>query len=98
MAWCENCKKTGFRKEDVELDDSLRKILCHGCYALAHPGWMPPHEFVDVTETVSEVLPKLDYAVSFDSKDGLKAQVSYGELALRVHAPMEQIKKYLGPA
>lgn len=98
MAWCESCDKNNLRKADVEFCYDNRKVLCHGCYALAHPGWVPPQEFVDVTNTVDEVLPKVDYAVSFDSKNGLKAQVSYGDLAFQFHAPMAQIKKYLGPA
>jgi hypothetical protein len=95
MAWCENCKKDGFRKADVEFCYTTRKILCHGCYSLAHPGWAPPEEIVDATVIEAEVMPRVDYAVSFDSKDGFKAQVSYGELSLRFNAPMEQIKKYL---
>jgi len=98
MAWCQNCNKDKLRKADVEFDEELRKILCHGCYVLAHPGWLPPEEYVDVTDPVAQVLPKVDYAVSLDSKNGFQAQVAYGDLSFRFHAPMEQIKKYLGPA
>lgn len=98
MAWCQNCPKENLRKEDVEFDYGLRKILCHGCYAMAHPGWMPPEEFVDITDGVVELMPKVDYALSLDSKNGFQAQVSYGDLSFRFNAPMEQIKKYLGPA
>ena len=101
MAWCENCKKTGLRKDDVEFDETFHKILCHGCYAYAHPGWVPPLEYVDMTSPRSvqaEVMPVLNYSVSFDNKNGFRAQLSYGDLALQFQAPMDQLKKYLGPA
>ena len=99
MAWCQHCNKDNLRKDDVEFCYDTRLILCHGCYALRHPGWMPPAEIVDATTgVVAELMPKLDYAVSFDSKSGFKAKVSYGDLSLNFNAPMEQLKKYLGPA
>jgi len=97
MAWCTNCNKDGLRKDDVEFCEETRMILCHGCYARRHPGWMPPEEYVDISAQVAEVLPKLDYAVSLDSKNGLEAKVSYGDLSVKFNAPMEQIKKVLGP-
>lgn len=101
MAWCDNCHKQGLRKEDVEFCYDLRKVVCHGCYTLVHPGWMPPLEYVDVSNSVVEVFPKtaqkIDYAISLDSKEGFKAQISYGELSFQFVAPIEQLKKYLGP-
>lgn len=97
MAWCNNCNKDGLRKADVEFCYDTKKILCHGCYALAHPSWMPPSEIVDMSAE-PEPVPQLDYSLSFDSKGGFTAQVSYGELALKFNAPMDHLKKYLGAA
>jgi hypothetical protein len=95
MAWCTNCPKTGLRKADIEFCYDTKQILCHGCYALAHPGWKPPEEYVDITQTVTEILPKVDYTLSFDNKNGFRAKVAYGDMSLQFNAPMEQLKRYL---
>jgi hypothetical protein len=97
MAWCENCKKDNLRKADVEFCDSTHKVLCHGCYTLAHPGWMPPVEIVDMTTPPPAPPQALDYVVSLSARDGFRAQVSVGDVSLKVHAPMDQFMKYLGP-
>jgi len=54
MAWCENehCRKDGLRKADIEFCEVSRKVLCHGCYAHVHPGWLPPEEYVDLSGVV----------------------------------------------
>lgn len=95
MAWCDNCKKEGLRKADVEFCYDTKMILCHGCYVLAHPSWVPPYEIVDMSVRPESVTP-FEYAISFDSKEGFTAQLSYGELALRLNAPIDHLKKYLG--
>ena len=93
MAVCENatCGKTGLRKEDVEYDENLKLILCHGCYVQAHPGWMPPSEIIDLTADV----PALGYAFSINNIDGFRARVSYGGASVSFHAPTEDIRKLL---
>ncbi len=97
MAWCENCNKTSLRKEDVEFCESTKKILCHGCYVLAHPGWVPPLEFIDTTKQDStEIFSDISYTISIDSKEGFRTSVSYKDLSLNFHVPLERIKQYLG--
>lgn len=95
MAWCENCNRDGFRKQDVEFCEETRKVLCHGCYSLVHPNWTPPAEIVDLTDSVPD-RPKIGYAVSFSQADGLRAKISYGDTSILLHAPHEEIKKLLG--
>lgn len=99
MAWCENesCGKDGLRKADIEFCDTTRKVLCHGCYSLVHPGWVPPAEYVDLSEVVPSTarlvpLPRIGFALQITDADGIKAQVSYGRANLAFHAPMEEIK------
>jgi hypothetical protein len=99
MAWCENqnCKKENLRKEDVEFDDYHRKVLCHGCYALHHPGWIPPSEVVDCSqeiETASE--SPIAYEVSLTSAEGFKASFSHGGMTVAFHAPKELLNRWLG--
>lgn len=97
MAYCNNCSKVGLRKQDVEFCDSTNQILCHGCYALAHPGWMPPSEVVDLSgEPSSFNQPKLGFAIQITDGDGVLAKVSYGGFSVTVHAPAEDIRKLLG--
>jgi hypothetical protein len=100
MAWCENeyCRKNGLRKADVEFDDDTHKILCHGCYSLLHPGWIPPAEYVDLTDAVPKVVrnvprePHLGFAFQITDAGGIKAQVSYGGASIALQAPMEELK------
>ena len=97
MAKCENenCNKVGLRKADVEFDDVSLKILCHGCYALMHPGWMPPNEIVDLTQPQPTV-PKVGFAIQMTEDDGFRASLSYGGVSLSLHAPSSEIRKLLG--
>lgn len=101
MAYCENihCRKTGLRKEDVELDRELRAVLCHGCYALRHPGWKPPEEVVVMpgVHTNPDGSPALGYGISFDNYRGLSAFLSYGEVSLELIVP-RMGGKLIGPA
>ena len=94
MAWCENdtCMKTGLRKADVEFCDDTKKVLCHGCYALAHPAWMPPVEIVDMTDS-TPARPKVGYVLQMSDQDGLRAKLSYGGLSLTFHAPSDDLHK-----
>lgn len=102
MAWCENpnCRKNGLRKADVEFDDDTRRVLCHGCYALIHPGWVPPNEYVDLTDVVPDtkalMAPKVGFAFQFTEADGLKAQLNYGGASIAFMAPMDELKKLFG--
>lgn len=104
MAWCENehCRKDGLRKADVEFCDDLKKVLCHGCYALYHPGWVPPvEEYVDLTDTVPKVVrmipePRIGFTIRVDDQDGVRAQLSYGGATLSVHAPTSELKRLIG--
>lgn len=91
MAHCqnENCKKDGLRKEDVEFCDVSKLILCHGCYALMHPGWKPPFEIVDLTD--KRPSPKIGYALQISNEEGIKAKVSYGDISLSVHIPASEL-------
>lgn len=97
MAWCENehCRKDGLRKADIEFCEATRKVLCHGCYALVHPGWQPPAEYVDLSNGKAQPIatPRVGFAVQFSEVDGLKAQVSYGELSFAVLASPAEIKR-----
>lgn len=97
MPWCENqhCRKSGLKKDDVEFDDDLHMVLCTGCYALRHPGWVPPVE----GKPVLPVPPGdalLRYEVHFTSERGLAARVGYGDLSFSFMAPMSEIQRYLG--
>lgn len=101
MAWCQNphCRKDGLRKEDIEFDDTTRQILCHGCYALVHPGWVPPHEYVDLTDVVPKVSkpePPMGFAFQLTHDGGLKAQFNYGGASVAFMAPMTDLKKLFG--
>lgn len=101
MAWCQNpsCKKDGLRKADVEFDDTSKLILCHGCYALMHPGWIPPAEYVDVSDRVPSVAllrPHVGFAIQVTDQEGLKAKISYGGASLAIHVPTEDFKKTFG--
>lgn len=102
MAWCENpgCLKDGLRKADVEFCETSRKVLCHGCFAMMHPGWEPPNEYVDLTDTVPNTRainqPRLGFAFQFSEVDGLKAQVSYGSASIAFMAPANEIKRLFG--
>lgn len=95
MSRCENpnCNKDNLRKADVEFDEDRKMVLCHGCYALVHPGWLPPEEIVDL---IPREKPEFKYEISLSKEQGLKARVAYGELAVSVHAPMDELKRYLG--
>lgn len=102
MAWCENekCNKNGLRKSDVEFCDTTRKVLCHGCYLMVHPGWIPPYEFVDLTnEAVRAVrtptAPQLGYAIQMSDQEGIKAQVSYGDISISLHIPNSEVTRFL---
>lgn len=100
MAWCENphCGKQGLRKADVELDDSIKKVLCHGCYAHAHPGWVPPSEFVDLSNGTAQELapPRFGFALQASDKEGIKAMLSYGGVSLALQASNEDLKRLFG--
>lgn len=105
MAWCQNqnCGKDGLRKDDIEFCEETRLILCHGCYALRHPGWAPPvEEFVDLTDSVPKVVrrlprdPRVGFAIQISDGDGVRAQVSYGGATLSFHAPMAELKRFVG--
>lgn len=100
MAWCENpeCKKDGLRKADIEFDETTRKVLCHGCMTLVHPGWKPPEEYVDLTGGIPRVIktapaPKFGMAIKLNPNHGLDALFSYGEISLTMHFPTEEIEK-----
>jgi hypothetical protein len=94
MAYCENinCRKTGLRKEDVELDREFGGLLCHGCYCLRHPGWKPPEEVV--------VLPPANngfgYAVTLDSYRGASARFNYGDVNFEFIMPAINLQKFFG--
>lgn len=104
MAWCENpsCLKNGLRKADIEFCDESRKVLCHGCYALMHPGWVPPEEYVDMTDTVPRVVrniapePRLGFAIQVTDREGFRARISYGGANIAFHAPAGDLKRLLG--
>lgn len=103
MAWCENenCRKDGLRKADVEFCEVTHKVLCHGCYALVHPGWIPPPEYVDMTDCGSRVYitppdPKIGFAIQITDGEGVKAKISYGGASIAFHAPTMEIKKIFG--
>jgi hypothetical protein len=101
MAWCENphCGKTGLRKADVEFDDESRRVLCHGCMTLIHPGWVPPNEYVDLTgfiPTVVRTEPQFGMAIQINEQDGIKAAFSYGGMSLTLHIPNEDLRNMLG--
>lgn len=104
MAWCqnENCLKDGLRKADVEFCERTRKVLCHGCYSIVHPGWVPPHEYVDLSDVVPRVEvmrtpePRLGFAIQVTDKEGIRAQISYGDSHIAFVAPTPDIKKLFG--
>lgn len=98
MAYCNNCHKDGLRKADVEFCDTTRQVLCHGCYALAHPGWMPPAEVVDLTgeASVTQSRPRVGFAIQITDGEGVKAQISYGGFTFSIQAPAEDIRKLMG--
>ncbi len=101
MAWCENpnCRKDGLRKADVEFCDDNKKVLCHGCYSLVHPGWVPPNEYVDLTDVVPKVArPEIPmgFAFQFTEAEGLKAQFTFGGASIAFMAPMSDIKRLFG--
>ncbi len=101
MAWCTNpaCGKDGLRKADIEFCEDTRMILCHGCYALRHPGWEPPLEVVDLSEAVPVVKhrkPKVGFAIQMSEFEGLKAQVSYGGATFTIQAPPGDLKRIIG--
>lgn len=99
MAWCENpnCRKDGLRKADVEFDEDHKKVLCHGCYALHHPGWLPPAELVDCSvPDPATAKPPITYEFSLTNTEGFKAKVVYGNTVLAFHAPMELLEKWMG--
>ena len=103
MAWCENpeCRKDGLRKADVEFDETIRKVLCHGCMTLMHPGWAPPEEYVDLTGGIPTVVktaptPKFGMAIQLNPKTGLDALFSYGQITLSVHLPTEEVERFFG--
>ncbi len=104
-AWCmnDNCRKTGLRKEDIEFDEELHAVLCHGCYSLRHPGWVPPvREFVDMTDSVPKVVrilpsaPRIGFAIQISDHDGVRAQLSYGGATLNLHAPVSELARLVG--
>lgn len=102
MAWCENenCRKNGLRKEDIEFDDATRKVLCHGCMTLVHPGWTPPSEYVDLTSDAVPRVPapqsKVGFAIQVTNEKGVQAQLSYGGVSIAFQAPMEDLKGLFG--
>jgi hypothetical protein len=98
MAWCQNqkCRKQGLSKNDVEFCEDTKMVLCTGCYALRHPGWMPPNDFVVGAPQTAAVVPEFSYELHFTSGDGFSARVAFGDLVLGVHAPMEEIRRYFG--
>lgn len=103
MAWCQNpeCGKDGLRKSDIEFDDASRLILCHGCMTLAHPGWVPPSEYVDLTGGIPNVIrlgsePRFGMAFEVNEQDGIKAAISYGGISLVIHVPSEDYRTILG--
>ena len=101
MAWCQNphCKKQGLNKKDVEFCEDTHMVLCVGCYALRHPGWLPPEEEVVVIKAVPgpHDPPKLNYEFHMTSRDGFTAQIGYGQMAVGFHAPMSELKRYFAP-
>lgn len=103
MAWCENpeCGKDGLRKADVEFDETTRKVLCHGCMTLVHPGWMPPSEYVNLSDGIPEVVrlsndPRLEVALQINEADGFKAAFSYGGISLAIHIPNDDYRQLIG--
>ncbi len=101
MAWCENqnCRKTGLRKADVEFDDDSKLVLCHGCMALTHPGWMPPQEFVDLTGIVPVSVShesQFGMHLQINREDGIKASFSYGGISLAINVDNEEYRKFFG--
>lgn len=100
MAWCMNtrCGKQGLRKEDVEFDDDLRMVLCQGCYALRHPGWVPPVDVVvQPPVAVLQVPEKFSYEAHLTTENGFSARIGYGEVSLGVHISKSQFQRWLGP-
>lgn len=101
MAWCmsQHCQKQGLSKNDVEFDEDLRMVLCHGCYCLRHPGWVPPVTPTDAPTYVPSVVvptngPSVEYEVHFTSERGFEAVVGYQDMSVTFHAPMGTLRKY----
>ncbi len=103
MAWCQNpsCGKDGLRKSDIEFDETSRMILCHGCMTLQHPGWVPPSEYVDLSNGIPNVVrlntePRFGMVLQVNEKEGIKAAFSYGGISLAIHVPSEDYRSILG--
>lgn len=100
MAWCTNpyCRKDGLRKADIEFCEETRAILCHGCYAVVHPGWIPPAEYVDLSQDSPEVTklrPQMGFALQVTNSD-IKAKVSYGSIEIAFQSPTHDLKRLFG--
>ena len=102
MAWCENehCRKDGLRKADIEFCEVSRKVLCHGCYAHVHPGWLPPEEYVDLSGVVpmatSGIGPRVGMNIQMSATEGIKAVVTYGGMSLGIHIPENDYRRLFG--
>jgi hypothetical protein len=97
MAWCQNpyCGKRNLSKEDVEFDDDSRMVLCTGCYALRHPGWVPPvpGTIAPQAHAPSLDMRKVEFEAHFTTDRGFTARLGYGEVAVGFCASMEEIKR-----
>lgn len=96
MAWCDNrnCGKTNLLKTDVEFDEELKMVLCHGCYCLRHPGWVPPTDTMPLPVAAGD--PKLRYELRFTNEMGFAARIGFGDLVVSFHAPMQDIRRLWG--
>lgn len=97
MAWCENprCGKKNLSKDDVEFDEDTRKVLCHGCMVLWHPGWMPPTG-PTVIPRVAESDEGFRYDISLNNRTGFTAQFGFGEYTLAFHASPTELRRLVG--
>jgi hypothetical protein len=91
------CGKRDIKKSQVEFDESSQTVLCHGCYAIKYPNWVPETDVVVFPPHGAFVAgPQWEYEIQLTSRDGFKAKVSYGSVSIGFHAPSDDLKKLMG--
>jgi hypothetical protein len=97
MAWCQNpyCGKKDLKKDDVEFCEDTHLVLCTGCYALRHPGWIPGNVVQPPPPSPAPPLDvkKVAFEAHFTTERGFTARLGYGEVSVGFYASMEEIKK-----